>query len=123
MGTKWTKQTPKKLPENPKEMKLIFNPKTKAIGGKIVGDTIINIINFLKRKFNKPKTLAAGKAIIIETTVTRNPIVKLLIKALITAGLLAQSSIKPSKVLCPGLGISFNLTHACKLNSLGIIWG
>ena len=61
----------------------------------MVGDTIINIINFLKRKFSNPNTLAAGRAIIIETTVTRNPIVKLLIKALITAGLLAQRSIKP----------------------------
>ena len=31
-------------------------------------------------------------------------------------------NIKPSKVLCPGLGINFNLTQACKLNSFGIIW-
>ena len=102
-------------------MKLIFKPRTKAIGGKIVGDTIINIINFLKRKFSKPKTLAAGNAIIIETTVTRKPIVKLLIKALITAGLVAHRSIKPSNVLCPVLGINFNLTQACRLNSFGMI--
>ena len=86
----------------------------------MVGDTIINIINFLKRKFSNPNTLAAGRAIIIETTVTRNPIVKLFIKALITAGLLAHRSIKPSKLLCPDLGINFNLTQACKLNSFGI---
>ena len=37
IGTKWTKHTPKKLPEKPIEIKLIFKPKTKAIGGRIVG--------------------------------------------------------------------------------------
>ena len=83
----------------------------------------MNIINFLNLKFNKPKTLAAGKAMIIETIVTKIPIVKLLTKALITVGFDAHRSRKPSKVLCPGLGISFNLTHACKLNSFGITCG
>ena len=78
---------------------MIFNPKTKAIGGSIVGETIIKIINFLNLKFNKPRTLAAGNAIIIETIVTKKPILKLFNNALITAGLEAQSSIKPSKVL------------------------
>ena len=64
---------------------------------------------------------AAGNAIIIETIVTTKPIVKLFIKALITVGLVAHKSRKPSNVLLPSLGISFNLTQACKLNSFGII--
>ena len=42
----------------------------------------MNIINFLNLKFNKPKTLAAGNAMIIDTIVTKIPIVKLLTKAL-----------------------------------------
>jgi len=88
-----------------------------------VGETIIKIINFLNLKFNKPRTLAAGNAIIIETIVTKKPILKLFNNAFITAGLEAQSSIKPSKVLWPGLGINFNLTQACRLNSFGITWG
>ena len=67
-------------------MKLIFNPSTNAIGGNIVGETIIKIINFLNLKFSKPNTLAAGNAIIIETIVTITPIVTLLTNALIIVG-------------------------------------
>ena len=90
-----------KIPEKPIEIKLIFKPKTNAIGGRIVGETMMNIINFLNLKFNKPKTLAAGNAMIIETIVTKIPIVKLLTKALITVGFDAHSLENLQKFFVP----------------------
>ena len=113
IGTKCTKQTPQKLPENPHEMKLIFRPSTNAIGGSMVGETIIKIINFLNLKFINPNTLAAGRAMIIDTTVTISPIVTLFTSALIIVGLESHKSKNPSKDLYPSLGINLSLTQAC----------
>ena len=67
-------------------MKLMFKPSTNAIGGNMVGETMIKIIIFLNLKFSKPNTLAAGNAIIIEAIVTITPIVILLTNALIIVG-------------------------------------
>ena len=80
-------------------MKLMFKPSTNAIGGNMVGETIIKIIIFLNLKFSKPNTLAAGNAIIIETIVTITPIVILLTNALIIVGFDSHKSRNPSKDL------------------------
>ena len=80
-------------------MKLMFKPSTNAIGGNMVGETIIKIIIFLNLKFSKPNTLAAGNAIIIETIVTITPIVTLLTNALIIVGFDSHKSRNPSKYL------------------------
>ena len=80
-------------------MKLMFKPSTNAIGGNMVGETIIKIIIFLNLKFSKPNTLAAGNAIIIETIVTITPIVTLLTNALIIVGFDSHKSRNPSKDL------------------------
>jgi hypothetical protein len=101
-------------------MKLMFNPSTNAIGGRMVGEIMIKIISFLNLKFSKPNTLAAGNAMIIETIVTMTPIVTLLTSALIIAGFDSHKSINPSSDLKPSFGINLSLTHACMLSSFGI---
>ena len=53
----------------------------------MVGETIIKIIIFLNLKLSNPNTLAAGNAMIIDTTVTIIPIVTLLTNAIIIVGL------------------------------------
>ena len=98
----------------------MFNPSTNAIGGNMVGETIIKIIIFLNLKFSKPNTLAAGNAMIIDTMVTIIPIVTLLTNALIIVGFDNHKSINPSRVLKPSFGINLSLTQACRLSSFGI---
>ena len=65
----------------------------------MVGETIIKMIVFLNLKFRSTNTLADGKAMIIETTVTIIPIVTLLTNALTMVGLDSHKSRNPSKDL------------------------